>query len=153
MDEILHRHVDDIPVQHKCDHEAYEYYKRALLPRGQAGCVAALYEIPPGKAAYPYHYHMKDEELFYILGGAGTLRTPQGERQVKAGDVLFFPANEHGAHKLTNTGTEPLIYLDFDIAHDIDVCFYPDSGKIGVWGMGINQVYKTDDTVGYFEGE
>ena len=63
------------------------------------------------------------------------------------------PPNEQGAHKLTNTGTQPLIYLDFDTAHDIDVCFYPDSDKIGVWGMGINKVYRTDDSVGYYEGE
>jgi len=153
MNEILHLHIDDVPAQHKCEHEGYEYNKRNILPRGQARCTAAVYEIPPGKAAYPYHYHTKDEELFYILSGCGTLKTPQGERPVKAGDALFFPANEHGAHKLTNTGAEPLVYLDFDVSHDIDVCFYPDSNKIGVWGKGINQVYLTETQVGYYEGE
>ena len=96
---------------------------------------------------------MKNEECFYILSGSGTLKTPQGKREVKAGDFLFFPANENGAHKLTNTGTEPLTYLDLDTAHDIDVTFYPDSDKIAVWGRGINQVYKTENQVNYYEGE
>lgn len=81
------------------------------------------------------------------------MRTPQGERPVCAGDFLFFPAGAHGAHKLTNTGDIDLVYLDFDTSHGIDVTFYPDSDKIGVWGLGINQVYKTDSQVDYYEGE
>ena len=68
-------------------------YKRVLLPRGLAQCVAVLYEIPPGKVAYPYHYHTKDEELFYILSGCGTLKTPQGDRVITAGEMLFFPSD------------------------------------------------------------
>jgi len=153
MDEILHLRPEDAPRKHKSAHPDYEYVRRDLLPRGRAGCVAAQYEIPPGKAAYPYHYHTQVEEAFYILSGAGTLRTPQGERTVRAGDFLFFPAGEQGAHKLTNTGEADLVYLDFDTAHEIDVAFYPDSGKIGVWGMGVNQVYKTDEQAEYYEGE
>jgi len=152
MDEILHIRPEDVPAKHKYEH-GYEYRRRNLVPIHQAQCMITQYEIPPGKAAYPYHYHTQNEEAFYILRGCGTLRTPQGEREVKAGDFLFFPANEHGAHKLTNTGAQPLLYLDFDTSHEIDATFYPDSGKIGVWGMGINQVYRTEDQVGYYEGE
>ena len=153
MDEILRLRPEDVPCKHVHDHDGYEYRKRTLVSRGQAGCVAGLYEIPPGKAAYPYHYHLKNEEMFYILSGSGVLKTPQGERPVRACDFLFFPANQNGAHKLANTGAEPLTYLDFDTSHEIDVTFYPDSGKIGVWGRGTNQVYNTNDQVGYYEGE
>jgi len=153
MADILHINPDNVPRKHKHAHPGYEYTRRDLLPRGMARCVASLYEIPPGKAAYPYHYHTQNEECFYILRGSGTLRTPEGEREVRAGEFLFFPAGEQGAHKLTNTGEEDLAYLDCDTAHDIDVAFYPDSGKIGVWGMGINQVYRTSDQVGYYERE
>jgi uncharacterized cupin superfamily protein len=97
---------------------------------------------------------MKNEESFYIISGKGVLKTPLGDRSVSAGDFLFFPANEKGAHKLTNTSkTESLIYLDFDTYHDIDVAFYPDSGKIGVWGKNINQLYKTNDQVEYYKDE
>jgi len=153
MNDILHLRPESLPPKHKHAHPNYEYTRRDLLPRGSARCVVALYEIPPGKAAYPYHYHAQNEECFYILSGSGILRTPEGEREVKAGEFLFFPAGERGAHKLTNTGDAGLVYLDYDAEHDIDVAFYPDSGKIGVWGKGINQVYKTDDQVNYYEGE
>jgi len=33
------------------------------------------------------------------------------------------------------------------------VAFYPDSGKIGVWGKNINQLYKTNDQVEYYKDE
>jgi len=111
-------------------------------------------KFPPKKTAYPYHYHMKSEEVFYILSGKGLLKTPDGEKTVTAGDYIFFPANENGAHKLTNiSDTETLVYLDFDTYNDIDVAFYPDSGKVGIWGKNINQLYKIKDQVGYYDGE
>ncbi len=153
--EILKIKMEDVPAKHKNEHEGYEYYKRELVPRGHAQqCVAALYEIPPGKSAYPYHYHTKNEEIFYIIKGIGSLKTPTGNQEVSAGDFLFFPANEKGAHKLTNiSDTESLIYLDFDTHNDIDVSFYPDSGKIGVWGKNINQLYNISTQTEYYDGE
>ena len=69
-------------------------------------------------------------------------------------EELFFPANEKGAHKLTNSSdTEKLVYLDVDVVHDLDVAVYPDSGKIGVWGKNINRIYHVDDDVDYYDGE
>ena len=66
---------------------------------------------------------------------------------------VSFPANEGGAHKLTNTGTETLAYIDFDVIHDLDAAVYPDSGKIGIWGKGINKIYPKDGNVDYYDGE
>lgn len=155
MSEILHIKAVDVACKHKNEHNGYEYYKRELVPKGLAQqCSISLYELPPGKSAYPYHYHMKNEESFYIISGKGTLKTPMGDKPVSAGDFLFFPANEKGAHKLTNTSeTESLIYLDFDTHNDIDVAFYPDSGKLGVWGKNIDRLYKTDNQVDYYTDE
>ncbi|MCL2343912.1 MAG: hypothetical protein FWC62_08470 [Firmicutes bacterium] len=82
------------------------------------------------------------------------LKTPDGERAVSAGDFLFFPSGERGAHKLTNTSdTELLVYLDFDTRGELDVALYPDSGKIGVWAEGIDQVYETGKQTEYYQGE
>ena len=68
--------------------------------------------------------------------------------------MLFFPAGSAGAHKLTNaSATEKLVYIDFDVIHDLDAAVYPDSGKIGVWGKGINRVYRLEDDVPYYDGE
>ena len=155
MSEIKHSKIEDIPVSHKCEHEGYEYFRRKFIPFGGAkNTLVSVYEIPPGKAAYPYHYHHKNEETFYILSGEGGLRTPDGERKVSAGEFLFFPTGPAGAHKLTNSSdTENLVYIDFDVVHDVDITIYPDSEKIGVWGMGINQLYPQAEAVDYYDGE
>ena len=89
-----------------------------------------------------------------IMSGTGLLKTPHGERVVSAGDFLYFPNNEEGAHKITNTSeTEPLVYLDFDLLHDLEVVFYPDSDKTGIFGMGQRMVFPVSRQVGYFDGE
>lgn len=150
-----HQNIEDIPARHKTPHPDYEYYKKTFVPRGSGTkSLVNIYEIPPLKSAYPYHYHLQDEETFFILSGQGILRTPEGERTVTPGDLLFFPAGPEGAHKLINTSdTENLVYIDFDVVHDLDVAVYPDSGKIGIWGKEINKVYKQDSDVDYYTGE
>lgn len=155
MSEIKHSKIEDIPASHKCEHEGYEYYRRKFIPFGGAkNSLVSVYEIPPHKSAYPYHFHHNNEETFYILRGEGTLRTPDGERNVSAGEFLFFPTGPAGAHKLTNSSDiENLIYIDFDVVHDVDVTIYPESEKIGVWGMGINQIYPQSEAVDYYDGE
>ena len=155
MSEIKHSKIESIPVSHKCEHDGYEYYRKKFIPFGGAkNSLVSVYEIPPHKSAYPYHFHYNNEETFYILSGEGVLRTPDGERKVSAGEFLFFPTGPAGAHKLTNSSdTENLVYIDFDVVHDVDITIYPDSEKIGVWGMGINQLYPQDEAVDYYDGE
>ena len=152
---IKHAKIEQIPASHKAEHEDYEYFRRKFVPFGEAKQThVCVYEIPPGKAAYPYHFHYKTEETFYIISGTGILRTPEGEREVRGGELIFFPAGEEGTHKLTNiSDTENLVYIDFDVTHDLDVAVYPDSDKIGVWGMGINQMYPKSANVDYYDGE
>ena len=107
---MKHQNIDDLPRKHKRGAEGYEFTRRDFLAVHEANTLVRVYELPPGKSAYPYHYHLKNEETFFILRGEGLLRTPEGERAVKAGDLLFFPAGEDGAHKLTNTSeTEMLV--------------------------------------------
>ena len=154
MSSIKISRPEALPARCKAEHEGYAYIRRNFVARGEAAqTLVSIYEVPPGKAAYPYHYHLKDEETFYILRGEGLLRTPEGEQPVRAGDLIFFPAGSEGAHKLVNTGTETLTYIDFDVTHDLDAAVYPDSGKIGLWGKGVNRVYPMNADVDYYEGE
>ena len=155
MGQIKHYRIEDIPAGHKCEHEGYEYFRRKFVPFGESEHThVCVYEIPPGKAAYPYHFHYKTEETFYIISGTGLLRTPGGEREVRSGELIFFPADEEGAHKLTNNSdTENLVYIDFDVTHELDVAVYPDSDKIGIWGMGINEMFPRSADVDYYHGE
>ena len=152
---MKHAKIEELTEKRKFKHPDYEHIRRDFVPRGHARSTqVSVYEVMPGKSAYPYHYHLQDEETFYILSGRGLLRTPEGEREVTAGEILFFPAGSAGAHKLTNISeTEKLMYIDFDVIHDLDVCIYPDSGKIGVWGKEVNRVYPVDAHVDYYQGE
>lgn len=155
--EILIARKEQIVASHRNEHPPYEYNKYAVTERrpGTDQIYAAIYELPPQKANYPYHYHMANEELFYIISGTGILVTPEGERQISAGDVIVCPTGEKSAHKIVNISeTETLTYLDVDASRSTDVVFYPDSNKVGLNLNGIrNAFYRIDSDVGYYEGE
>ena len=149
------RRAETAEVIHKADHPGFEHSKKVIVGKAESSNMeVSIYEVPPGKTAVPYHYHLRNEEVFMIMSGTGLLKTPHGERVVSAGDFLYFPNNEEGAHKITNTSeTEPLVYLDFDLLHDLEVVFYPDSEKTGIFGMGQRMVFPVSRQVGYFDGE
>lgn len=155
MNGFRHERIENIPSTHKEGGSNYAYDRHRFVPSGAARqCTVDIYEIPPGKSACPYHYHCMNEEVFYIISGSGILKTPEGEQRVRAGDLLFFPADERGAHKLTNdSAAEKLVYLDVDTVNEMDVAVYPDSGKIGVWGRRISCLYRMTENVDYYEGE
>lgn len=141
---------------HQNEHEPYEYFKYiAAGATDKNMCNVSIYELPPGKSNYPYHYHTANEEIFYIISGTGLLRTPEGERIVSTGDIALFTPTEKGAHKLTNTSeTETRVYLDVDTNRRPNVVFYPDSDKIGVMaGLEMKNQFMDDTDVDYDTGE
>lgn len=153
---ILIRRMDQIEPKHANVHENFEYKKYAVTERKATDHIyAAFYEIPPGKANYPYHYHMANEEVFYIIRGNGTLRTPEGDREITAGDLVVCATGDKSAHKIINTSeTETLVYLDVDAARAVDVCGYPDSNKVGLNSGGQrNLFFKEDSNVDYYMDE
>lgn len=149
------RRAEAAEVIVKAEHPDYEYKRRIIVGKADSDHFdVSVYEVPPGKSAVPYHYHSRNEEVFLILSGTALLKSPEGERAVTAGDFLYFPNNESGAHKLTNTSeTEPLVYADFDIRHDPEIAYYPDSDKIGVMDKGVFTVFPRSAKVSYYEGE
>ena len=119
---------------------------------------ASLWEVPPGEAAYPYHFHYSDEELVVVLSGRPTLRTPEGERELQDGEVLRFELGEDGAHQILNRSEEAVTFLAISSHGRPDIVVYPDSDKIGVGerlprGGGLRGFFRRSDGVGYFDGE
>ena len=154
--EIILTNKKRIDAKHVCVHEPYEYFKYEVTKdAGLEQCYAAIYEIPPKKSNIPYHYHLKNEEVFYIISGEGVVETFDGYKAVSAGDVMVCPPAEKGAHRITNTSdTDKLVYIDFDTMNLPEVAFYPHSGKIGVRvGEKTNEYYKRDTKVDYYEDE
>ena len=143
------------PVHSGC-HHAFEYDKYEVSPRnGGNHCTVNFYDIAPGKSNYPFHYHSDSEEIFYIISGHGIVETGDGEIPISAGSVIICTAGEGGAHRIANkSDSELLSYIDIDTIPKTDMCFYPKSGKIGVFTSdGFAKFYKTDSDVAYYEGE
>lgn len=155
-DEIKITNKDLIKPKHKNEHGAYEYYKYEVVkPKKDGQCQISIYEIPPRKAAYPYHYHLKNEETFYIISGSGILETPNGNKIISAGDIIFCPALEKGSHRIINSSQDKmLVYLDFDTVNYPDIAYYPNSDKVGIILKDEpNKFYKNSENVDYYEGE
>ncbi len=133
---------------------------RARLSR-QAGSERlglSLWELPPGEAAYPYHYHLAEEELVLVLDGAPSLRTPDGWRELAEGEVVAFLRGERGGHQLVNRTQQTVRFLAFSTSGEPDVVMYPDSGKLGAFerlpdGGGLRTMFRLSDTVDYHDGE
>jgi len=105
----------------------------------------------PGKFSYPYHFHRNAEELFIILEGEATLRSPEGYQTISKGDILFFEEGSSGTHQLYNHSDEPLIYIDLRTRANVDVCEYPDSGKISI--LPAMDIFEEKSKVSYYTGE
>ncbi|HSG31972.1 MAG TPA: cupin domain-containing protein [Thermodesulfobacteriota bacterium] len=142
----------------------FEYKKKSLSQNSGAeklGC--SIYEVPPGKSAFPFHYHCSNEEAVFILEGNAELRFGDESYFVSKGDYLTFPA-EGSAHQLTNRGETTLKYICISTMVEPDIKVYPDSGKVGVVSTASNNGTansgKTEkflrgdvEVVGLWEGE
>lgn len=154
--EIQITNKNSIEPKHKSEHESYEYYKYEVTkPSKENQCYVAIYKIPPQKANYPYHYHLKNEEVFYIISGNGILETPDGNKTISAGDIVVSPPLEKGAHRIINSSqTEMLIYFECDTVSYPDIVYYPNSDKVGIiLNDEPNTFYNKHTSVNYYEGE
>jgi uncharacterized cupin superfamily protein len=107
-----------------------------------------LYELPPGNQLWPYHFHVGNEEWAVVVSGTPTLRTPEGERELRAGDVVGFPEGRDGAHTFYNRGSEPTRIAIFSTLRS-GYPVYPDSDKVGAAGRYLRRA----DGVDYWDGE
>jgi uncharacterized cupin superfamily protein len=119
---------------------------------------ASLWELPPGEAAYPYHFHYSDEEIVIVLSGRPSLRTPEGVRELEEGEAIRFPLGEEGAHQIRNDSGETVTFIAISSSGRADVVVYPDSDKLGFGerlprGSGMRAFFHRRDSVDYFEGE
>lgn len=121
---------------------------------------ASLYELAPGSAAFPLHYHLANEELLVVVAGSPVLRTTEGERPLKEGEVVALRIGEAGAHQVVNRGTETVRILIVSEMNAPDIVIRPESGKLSAFGRapgssseGMHDVYFRHDTAEFWDGE
>jgi uncharacterized cupin superfamily protein len=94
----------------------------------------SVYELPPGQAVSPYHYEEPEEEWLLVVSGTPTLRHPDGEEQLEAWDLVFFPAGPAGAHLVRNNSESTARVAMFSSSGaTVGAVVYPDTDMVWVW--------------------
>ena len=133
-------------------------WRRAIVGEriGAEKLGASVYELQPGERTFPYHYEYGAEEWLLVIAGRPTLRAPDGEHELRAGDVVCFAEGPEGAHQVRNDSGEPVRILIASTKSVPDAAVYPDSGKIGIWtGNEADppRLFRIESAVDYWDGE
>jgi uncharacterized cupin superfamily protein len=91
--------------------------------------------LHPGAESALFHRHSHQQEFIYILSGAPTLRTEDGEFLLQPGMCAGFTP-DGGAHQLVNRSGEDVIYLEIGDRNPEDSVCYPEDDLAAVWGQG-----------------
>jgi quercetin dioxygenase-like cupin family protein len=101
--------VNDVPAE-RVEMEGVKdcSYRVALSARdGQLSMAMRFFEVAPGGHT-PFHHHPYEHEIF-VTEGSGTVWREGREVPLKAGDVLFIPADEK--HQFKNAGNAPFKFM------------------------------------------
>ncbi len=84
--------------------------REILAPRNSSINNQSLAEakLLPGQTTEE-HYHIRSEEIYYILRGKGRMWLENNPRDVQAGAGIAIPPGKR--HKIENTGKVPLVLL------------------------------------------
>jgi uncharacterized cupin superfamily protein len=149
--------LNDLEFDDVREHGGFNVRRARLgLQTGAVRVGASLWEVPPGQATYPYHFHLTEEEMLILLEGTLSLRTPDGWRDLEQGDVVSFPVGEAGAHQVVNRTDSTVRFLAISNSGLPEIVVQVDAGKIGAFerradGGGIREWYRRSDAVPYFE--
>ena len=155
--------VDEVPPQSQANGKFVLEHRALGRAAGARGLGCGMITLPPGRTAWPHHYHCANEESIYVLSGTGTARIGDAKVELRAGDYVAFPPGPAHAHQTTNTGTEPLVYLCFSTMITTEAVGYPDSNKLAMssWTRGddgapkpiLRAIFRAQDQVDYWDGE
>lgn len=122
---------------------------------GATHLAGSLYEIDPGRDAFPYHWEAGQEEWLFVLAGRVTVRTPEGEQELGPGAIAAFPAGPSGAHKVSVLGDEVARFVMVSDRRTPNGVVYPDSDKVSVrlTEDAPAERFRRETAVGYWDRE
>jgi uncharacterized cupin superfamily protein len=151
--------IDELQLEHGAKGDRFEWNSMRIGPRLGAKDLGYSYDvIPPGKRGCPFHSHRGEEEMFFIVKGAGLLRYGNETRAIRAGDFICCPTGgPDTAHQIVNDSTADLAYISVSTMMPAEVCEYPDSGKVGAFGgtgdARLRHMTDSDAGVDYWKDE
>ncbi len=107
-----------------------------------------LVRVPPGKWAWPRHYHSVQWEYYIVLSGRGEMVQVEGHPSIPMEPGAHILQPPGWIHTMANTGEEDLVYYVIANNPDDEHCYYPDSRKWAAAGA----VYRPQE-VDYWDGE
>ncbi|MCH8292858.1 cupin domain-containing protein [Candidatus Poribacteria bacterium] len=144
--------IDEIDWMQRNAPPPYDFEDKDIDPLiGARHLGYRLIRLQPKVASFPMHLHHFGEEMFYVINGGCTLKTPRGNLAVTKGDFIAFPPGESGAHKFVNEGDTACTLLAVGTVLSHDVSEYPDSNK--VYPYVTKRIFRKDGNVSYWEGE
>lgn len=116
LDALAHHHamdvyrmnIDDIPWAPASRDPRYGHHIKEI-----SRCIGAqalgynVRRLPAGAKSGPMHYHLNQEEFFYVIAGRCHLERPTETIELRAGDFVAFPPGEQGTHTLSNQSDAP----------------------------------------------
>ena len=109
-----------------------------------------LYELEPGQSTWPYHFELGSEEWLILVEGEVTLRTPEGERTLRAGDVVCFVEGPEGAHAVRNDSDARARFAMPSVDAPTNAAVYPDTNTFVLHGPGFEHRAKLGEPVEYW---
>jgi uncharacterized cupin superfamily protein len=147
--------IDELKLERFSQGDTFAHASARVAPKLGARDLGYSYRvIPPGKTGFPFHSHQAVEEMFFIVRGNGTLRYGSEKRGIRAGDFICCPTGgAETAHQIINDSDAELAYVAVGVEQPIEICEYPDSGKVGAYGSTVRHITRADDAVDYWHGE
>lgn len=150
----LIRNTDEVRLERQLRPPLYDTQCGGITDGMAAKKLGAGFDIlAPGQRGCPYHYHLAQEEMFVILQGMGTLRVAGEMLPVRAGDVVVIPPGPEYPHQFINTSDAPMHYLSISTQERPEICYYPDSGKLGAYAPGHRMIQRRAEVLDYWDGE
>ena len=111
-----------------------------------------LVELAPGKQSCPFHYHLREEEHFYVLSGACVLRSGDERHAMGPGDYVCFPAATGVGHCFENPHDSPCLILAIGTRDPAEIAVYPDSNKAKLRALQ-TIIPLPEASLAYWDGE
>ena len=107
--------------------------KRALTDKlGLTQFGVNVTTLEPGAKSSQRHWHAQEDEFVYVLSGAITLVTNDGETLMGPNMAAGFPRGDGNGHQLINKSNAPATYLEIGTRSPDDDVDYPDIDMKGV---------------------
>ena len=145
--------ADELEWQELNFSEHYHVLWKSLTPsmkREDGHIGVSIKRLPPGGISCPFHFHVREDEFFYVLEGPVTLRYGEDRVVLESGAGVSLPRNARIAHQFYNHTDHDVLLFAVGENSPTEVCHYPDTGKWLVRDIGgVGHFEKVE----YFEGE